>query len=136
MTCIALNALRAKPITTAALCCAVGAIGCGGDDSAPPTEPPLEPLFSIGTIGVGFDEDRDLVLLQFEEPSPEADEDLTRDDEPETVRVWSSRTRLRSLARHAAGVVASGRPTCELCGFPKDEDHVCPRSNGHSRKLE
>ena len=42
-----------------------------------------------------------------------------------------------SKARRLAAIeaaVASGRPTCELCGFPKHEDHVCPRSNGHGTK--
>jgi uncharacterized repeat protein (TIGR03847 family) len=93
---------------------------------------PLESLFAIATIGVGYDEARDLVLLQLEAaPADDPAEGLPPDDEPETVRVWASRTRLRSVARHALEVVAGGRPNCDLCGFPKGENHICPRSNGH-----
>lgn len=108
-------------------------VGSHGADQVEPTpafrlEEPLEPLFAIASIGVGFDADRDLVLLQLESISTE---DEAREG-GETVRIWTSRTRMRSLASHAAEVVAAGRPTCELCGNPKDDPHVCPRSNGHS----
>lgn len=109
----------------------------GADRVEPPppfdlTEP-LEPLFAAGTIGVGFDEERDLVLLEFEELDLEEGGD---DSELGTVRIWASRTRMRSFALHAADVVSAGRPTCELCGNPKDDPHICPRSNGHRTDRE
>ncbi|MCC7076504.1 MAG: DUF3090 family protein [Acidimicrobiia bacterium] len=109
----------------------VGAHGADRIEPAPPfrLQEPLDPLFVIGAIGVGFDEDRDLVLLQLESIAPEGEE---ADEDGETVRIWASRTRMRSLASHAADVVAAGRPTCELCGNPKDDPHVCPRTNGHA----
>jgi uncharacterized repeat protein (TIGR03847 family) len=39
---------------------------------------------------------------------------------------------MRALARHAAAIVAAGRPICVLCGRPIDpEGHFCPKRNGH-----
>jgi len=89
-------------------------------------EEPLLPEWRAGRISIGFQEDRDLFLL-------EAEEDLDEDEdrEPGAVRLWATAGQLFALARHGAAVVARGRPRCGLCGNPLDpEGHVCPALNG------
>jgi uncharacterized repeat protein (TIGR03847 family) len=90
--------------------------------------PPVEPLFRVGEVGLGYEKDRDRVVLQTREL-------LSEDQDPETaavVRFWCKREQLRKLARWGAEVVMHGRPTCPQCGAPMDpEGHFCPKKNGH-----
>lgn len=101
------------------------------DPDALDLEEPVVPEFRIGQIGLGYDDARDLVLLQCEEYVPE-EESEDRGDEPGRVRLWTTRAQLYALARRGEREVASGRPTCRMCGEPiEPEGHFCPRSNGH-----
>jgi uncharacterized repeat protein (TIGR03847 family) len=90
--------------------------------------PPVDPLFRVGEVGLGFDKDRDRVVLQTREL-------LTEEEEPETaavVRFWCTREQIRKMARWGAEVVTRGRPTCPQCGAPMEpEGHFCPKKNGH-----
>ena len=103
-------------------------------------EEPLDARWRAGRLSLGFDEDRDLFLLEVEEYQPEAEEmepddprTILPDEEPETIRLWASSEQMLALSRHGAAVVARGRPTCQFCGNPMDaEGHVCPAMNGHS----
>jgi len=93
---------------------------------------PVEEDFVVGAMALGYDESADRVSIVCEEIGLE-DED---DDEDASLAVAFviSRTRARSLARHADEVVSSGRPPCDLCGFPKGANHICPRSNGRHER--
>ena len=122
-------------------------------EDAPETEPtaaeptmsleePLDPRWRAGRLSIGFDQDRDLFMLEVEEFQPEL-EDLDVDDpgsiipeiEPESIRIWASRAQMLALSRHGAAVAARGRPTCQFCGNPIDaEGHACPAMNGHSKR--
>jgi uncharacterized repeat protein (TIGR03847 family) len=104
-------------------------------------EQPLDPLWRVGRLSLGYQEDLDLILLEVEELVPE-DEGDDEDDvpgaiaepapEPQRVRVWATREQMLSLARHGADVVAAGRPLCQFCGNPLDPSgHTCPAMNGH-----
>lgn len=97
---------------------------------------PIQPDFVVGSIGLGFDTNRDRVAIVCVELPMGDEEELAGEDEDDLdraeVRMLITRTRARTLAKHAAEVVAAGRPSCELCGFPKGPKHVCPRSNGRS----
>ena len=87
-----------------------------------------EPEWRVGTIGLAYDEDTDVVSLLIEPSSgdEEADEDT------DTVRFLLRRDQVRAFILHAMAVVAEGRPLCQLCGLPMDpEGHACPASNGH-----
>ncbi len=99
-------------------------------------EEPLVPEFRIGRIGLGYDEDRDLVLLQCDEFMPEPDEGEEEPlfvDEPGQVRLWATRGQTAALAKRGELEVEGGRPVCSMCGQSIDPDgHFCPRSNGHS----
>jgi uncharacterized repeat protein (TIGR03847 family) len=97
-------------------------------------EEPLEPLWHAGRLSIGYDEDRDLIFLQIEELVPEEEEPEEERPEPERVRLWATREQMLALSRHAAAVVARGRPLCQFCGNPMDpEGHTCPAMNGHGR---
>lgn len=100
--------------------------GPGGEDMD--LEDPVLPEWRAGRLSIGYDEQRDLVLLEAEEYVPEDEEAA----DPGRVRFWASREQALALARHGAAVAAAGRPRCELCGNPIDpEGHVCPALNGH-----
>ncbi|NOY98009.1 MAG: DUF3090 domain-containing protein [Chloroflexi bacterium] len=90
--------------------------------------PPVEPLFHAGEIGLGYDQERDrVVLIAHELPLGE-----TEPDEPAVVRFWCTRSQARALARWGAEVVQRGRPICSQCGAPMEpEGHFCPKKNGH-----
>lgn len=97
---------------------------------------PIQPDFVVGAISLGFDTNLDRVVLLCRDvpPSDEGEGFDGGDDATVEVRLLLSRTRARTLARHAAEIVAAGRPSCELCGFPKGPNHVCPRSNGRHHR--
>lgn len=90
--------------------------------------PPVDPLFRVGEVGLGYDIEQDRVVLQTREL-------LTEDDESDLaaiVRFWCSREQIHKLARWGAEVVTRGRPTCPQCGAPIEADgHFCPKKNGH-----
>jgi uncharacterized repeat protein (TIGR03847 family) len=105
-------------------------------------EEPLDPRWRAGRLSLGFDQDRDLFMLEVEEFQPEL-EDLDVDNpgsivpeiEPESIRIWASPAQMLALSRHGAAVAARGRPTCQFCGNPIDaEGHACPAMNGHSKR--
>lgn len=92
---------------------------------------PLEPLFAVGQIGLGYDAALDRVILIMQE--------LVADEtqEPSSMQFRLTRTQLRVLSEHTLAVVEQGRPTCPLCGRPIDPDgHFCPQRNGHDKKLQ
>jgi uncharacterized repeat protein (TIGR03847 family) len=115
--------------------------GQGPPEEEMDLEEPVVPEWRAGRLSIGYDEDRDLILLECEEYVPGQDDEEEEEEEPEPlppltepgkVRFWSSREQALALARHGAAVAAAGRPRCELCGNPMDpEGHVCPALNGH-----
>jgi len=112
------------------------------NESAMALEEPLDPRWRAGRLSIGFDQDRDLFLLEVEEFQPDL-EGLDVDDPlqgipetvPESIRIWASPAQMLALSRHGAAVAALGRPTCQFCGNPMDaEGHACPAMNGHSKR--
>ena len=117
------------------------ATGSSTDEPLMELEQPVDPRWRAGRLSIGFDQERDLFLLEVEEFRPDT-EDLALDDrlemtpetEPESIRIWASPAQMLALSRHGADVAARGRPTCQFCGNPIDaEGHTCPAMNGHSR---
>ncbi len=90
--------------------------------------PPVDPLFRAGEIGLAYDKEPDRVVVFTKEL-------LTEEDDPDSaaqIRFWASRSQMRKLARWGADVVSRGRPTCPQCGQPMEpEGHFCPKKNGH-----
>ena len=89
---------------------------------------PVEPDFVIGQIGLGYDQEQDLVVLVVQEVQ------LEERPEPSTARFWATRAQMKALSSHTLEVVDQGRPICPLCDSPIDpEGHFCPKSNGHEK---
>lgn len=116
------------------------------DESAAPDpddldlEEPLLPEFRVGAIGLAFEEQRDLVVVQCDEYVPEPDEDdpeeILVQPDPGRIRLWATREQIFGLARSGEREVTGGRPICPMCGEAMDPaGHFCARSNGH-RKIE
>jgi uncharacterized repeat protein (TIGR03847 family) len=96
-------------------------------------EEPLTPEYRIGQMGLGYDEDHDLIVLVARELVPE---DVNEED-ASVARFFCSRAQMEALGRQATEVVSRGRPICPLCQKPIDKDleHFCPRSNGHADEV-
>jgi len=90
--------------------------------------PPVDPLFRVGEIGLGYDKDKDLVVLISREIVPEGEDPK----DARVVRFWCTRSQIRSMCRWGIEVAARGRPLCPQCGEPMDPSgHFCPKKNGH-----
>jgi uncharacterized repeat protein (TIGR03847 family) len=90
---------------------------------------PMDPIFVVGQIGLGYDQDQDLVVLVIQEIQFEDEA-----SQPATARFWATRPQMKALSEHTLEVVEQGRPICPLCDSPIDPDgHFCPKSNGHEK---
>jgi uncharacterized repeat protein (TIGR03847 family) len=113
------------------------------DDEYPETIPPISPLdepvaeavplFRARLIGLGFDPERELVLLELRETAVEEEGEqppALEESEGHVARLYASRSQLRAMARIGAEAVSGGRPACPLCDRPMDPTgHICPRWN-------
>jgi uncharacterized repeat protein (TIGR03847 family) len=102
----------------------------GGAVSGSVTED--EPLFRARLIGIGYDPERHLVLIELREVANDEEESPPPLDESEghIARFYATRAQVRAMARNGVAAVESGRPKCPLCDFPMDPDgHICPRWN-------
>ena len=90
---------------------------------------PIEPLFRVGNIGLGYNEEvRRIAIVAYELVDDEEEE-----EEPNVVSFWASQDQVKALAKHAMDVVKAGRPLCGNCGKPIDvAGHFCPNRNGHA----
>lgn len=89
---------------------------------------PLEPLFAIGQIGLGYDKMQDRIVLAIQELV------VDENQEPSTAQFWITRSQLGAMSNHALSIIEQGRATCPLCGQPMDPtSHFCPRRNGHDK---
>lgn len=91
---------------------------------------PIEPLFRVSRMGLGFDEDSDRIVLIMQElvvgeENDDDDEDAIdgpfgspegEAQRPSVVRLWCSREQMRALSIHAADTVKAGRADPRLNG--------------------
>ena len=92
--------------------------------------PPVDPLFRIGELGLGYDADRDLVVLVAKEIASDDDEI----EETRVVRYWCTRSQVRAMCHWGIDLASRGRPLCPQCGEPMDPaGHFCPKKNGHKQ---
>ncbi|MDH4112880.1 MAG: DUF3090 family protein [Actinomycetota bacterium] len=112
--------------------------GVGPSDDELRLEEPIDPMFRAGKLSIGYDDGRELFVLEIEEfiPEVEGEEALTAPEgEPDNVQLAATREQMFALSRYAAAVVERGRPTCQFCGNPIDTGgHACPAMNGHSKR--
>ena len=96
--------------------------------------PPVDPLFRVGEIGLGYESESDLVVLVARELAEDEGETEAgaEAEEKGVVRFWCTRSQMRAMCRWGIEVAARGRPICPQCGEPMEpEGHFCPKKNGH-----
>jgi uncharacterized repeat protein (TIGR03847 family) len=154
-------AVLAERLATLLLALRQGGVTVG--DEVPGETPMLaEPVieqFRVGTLTLGWDGDRERVVIEAREVGEEDEEDevVDEDDEPaeepaveastapplligtdlgeglDLVRVQLEPTAALAFASGALAVVQAGRPPCPQCGAPLDPGgHFCPRRNGYT----
>lgn len=81
---------------------------------------PLEPLFRVSQMGLGYDEERDLIVLVAQELLT-IDEDDTalspEEPQPRIVRLWATREQMRALSDYAQTIVKKGRADPKTNGY-------------------
>jgi uncharacterized repeat protein (TIGR03847 family) len=119
---------------------------------------PVTPAWIVGSVGVGYDEGADRVVLVIEEVREEAEseegegedpgqeetrdpaeaetsgegDEATEEGERSSGRVRLTRAQVALFVERARALVEAGRPTCRLCGRPMNPGgHRCARTNGH-----
>jgi len=91
-------------------------------------EQPIDPQFRVGQIGLGYDEEVDMVVLVAREIQAD-DED---EDNKAVARFWCTRSQLWAMCQWGLDIASRGRPICGNCGQPIDTDgHFCAKRNGH-----
>lgn len=83
---------------------------------------PVDPLFRVGAMGLGYDANRDRVLLVAQEV---VSEDEERD--PRETRFFATRRQMQALSAYARVVLQKGRPQQQV--ILEAEAHA--RRNGH-----
>jgi uncharacterized repeat protein (TIGR03847 family) len=104
---------------------------------------PLEPMFRVANIGLGYDRVHDLVVLSLTDADDENEDDPEVEDEDEDdseLELYATRGQALLLGQQAELVIAAGRPACPNCGEPMDDfGHFCPppvRSKWNSDYLQ
>jgi uncharacterized repeat protein (TIGR03847 family) len=109
---------------------------------------PVEAVWAVGSLGLGYDDSSDRVIVvaneaverEEEEDGEEAEESESTEHaegDGATARFLVSRAQAAAFVERARALVRAGRPICPMCQQPKDPGgHVCPRSNGHAVRRE
>jgi len=102
-------------------------------------EQPVDEEFRVAAMGLAWNGDSGLVIIEAQAPTEESAEVADTlledvDDGPDALRVLIEPTRARAFVDRARRLVSAGRPPCPLCGQPLDASgHVCARLNGYHR---
>jgi len=100
------------------------------DQNVMEIKPPVDPLFRLTDIGLGYNAGEDMVILVIHELMPDGSE-----EEPGIVRTWCTRSQLRALGHWGIEVANRGRPICPQCGQPEEpEGHFCVKKNGGHKR--
>jgi len=106
------------------------------EDTAP-LDAPVEEEFRVGAMGLAWDGEDEVVVVEALAPAEgdaEVEPLVDTDEGPDALRVRITPDAARAFVVRAQRVVAAGRPPCPLCALPLDpEGHICPRQNGHRR---
>jgi uncharacterized repeat protein (TIGR03847 family) len=90
---------------------------------------PLEALFRVGNMGLGYNEESNRIVVVAYELVDEDEE-----EQPSAVSYWTGPEHISALIDHTRNIVKSGRPICGNCGQPIDpEGHWCAQRNGHKK---
>lgn len=90
---------------------------------------PVTPAWSVASMGVAYQEDEGHFVVVAEEFVDTDERDDTEDDAA-TAEVHVSPGQVRAFIERARDLVAAGRPPCQYCGRPlDDDDNWCPCFN-------
>jgi uncharacterized repeat protein (TIGR03847 family) len=112
-----------------------------GDADNGALEQPVDEEFRVAAMGLAWDGDAGLVIIEAQAPvetPDEAEQTLLEDveDGPDALRVLIEPRDARSFIERARKLVSAGRPPCPLCSQPLDPaGHVCARLNGYHRGI-
>jgi uncharacterized repeat protein (TIGR03847 family) len=144
-------AVLAERLATLLLALRQGGVSIHDELAAPDGTPQLaEPVveeFRVGTLTLGWDGDRERIVIEARELSDEEEAEDKNESEdqdepgfvasdlvdgPDVVRVQLEPSAALAFASTAVAVVQAGRPPCPQCGAPLDPTgHFCPRRNGY-----
>ena len=86
---------------------------------------PVEAAWVVASIGVAYEEDDNQFVVVIEQLLDEDD-----DADPATAEVHLTPGQVQAFVTRSRDLVASGRPPCEFCGRPLDDDDGwCPCYN-------
>jgi uncharacterized repeat protein (TIGR03847 family) len=93
-------------------------------------DPPLDPLFRVGELSLGYDQEHDLLILIAKEvPTGLGD---VEDEELSEVRFWCTRSQLWAMGRWGIELASRGRPVWPSTGEPiLPPGEFSPKNNGH-----
>lgn len=104
---------------------------------------PIEPAWAVGSLGLGYDEANDRLVVEATEavaagedddeegPGEEEEAETGESADAAVARFVITRAQAAAFVERTRTLVRAGRPICPMCSQPKDPGHVCPRSNGH-----
>jgi uncharacterized repeat protein (TIGR03847 family) len=93
-------------------------------------EEPVEAEWAVGQMELGYDPGADrIVLVARELVTTEGDEAVG--EAGAEARLALTREQAAGVVEHGKRLLTQGRPPCPLCGFPLEEGHSCPKTNGH-----
>jgi uncharacterized repeat protein (TIGR03847 family) len=88
---------------------------------------PVEPAWSVASLGVGYDQAGDRIVVEATEFVEEEQQEAA------VARFHITPAQAAGFVDHARALMKAGRPACPMCGGPGEPgQHVCPRSNGHA----
>ncbi|HSV67368.1 MAG TPA: DUF3090 domain-containing protein [Mycobacteriales bacterium] len=103
-----------------------------------PLESPVDEEFRVGAMGLAWDGDAHLVVIEAQAAGEQPTDEMTIladvEEGPDALRVRITAEEARAFVDRARKVISAGRPPCPLCGQPLDAGgHICPRQNGYRR---
>lgn len=90
-------------------------------------EPPIDPLFQVAGMRMGYDSQKDLIVIIFES----AERPGGPEEGSKVVRFWCKRGEAAGLAAWADELASRGRQTPDIIDRVQGGDGFSPRNNGH-----
>lgn len=107
-------------------------------------EEPVEAEWTVGSMQLGYDASSDRIVLvarelgtdddtedEVEEVGAALGAEESSEGEGGELRVLLTREQAAGVIEHGKRLLRRGRPPCPLCGYPLEEGHSCPKTNGH-----
>jgi uncharacterized repeat protein (TIGR03847 family) len=87
--------------------------GAEDDDSLPEDRftlrDPVDPMFRVAQIGLGYDETRNMVVIVAQELLILDEDEDPEAAQPRIVRFWGTRDQFRAMSKYASQLVKKGR---------------------------